>query len=158
MSDARTGAIAPPRVAVGIIVAVLLVTGPIGVSVTGEPDTLGDGTATVTVLEPGSDALSITDGRFGTEVSYVRIPDLVVDVESVSGQPRLLYVVRVPALGLDEDNSRLVRSTGRLRVPLRDRAIDQEVSGTYSGRLVVRVQSFSGMQTVSNRSIEVRVE
>jgi hypothetical protein len=63
--------------------------------------------------------------------------------------------VQVPALGLDEDNSRLVRSTGRLRVPLRDQAIDQSVSGTYSGRLIVRVQSFSGMQTVSNRSIEV---
>ena len=155
MSDAKTSATAPPRVAVGIIVAVLLVTGPIGVNVTGEPAALGDGTATVTVLDPTGDRVPITDGRFGTAVSYVRIPDLVVDVESVSGQPRLLYIVRVPALGLDEDNSRLVRSTGRLRVPLRDRAVNQEVSGSYSGRLIVRVQSFSGMQTVSNRSIEV---
>jgi hypothetical protein len=152
--DGSTGV----RVAVGVILAVLLITGPLGgIDVTEETTALGDGTATVRILESGEREFAITDGRFGTNVSYVRVPDLRLDVESVSGQPRVLYIVRVPALGLDESNSRLLESTGRLRVPLRDQAVRTVSNESYEGRVIVRIQSFSGMETVRNQSIEVRV-
>ncbi len=156
MSDADER-ITSTRLVVGGILAMLVLTGPLGiVDVTGERVALDDGTATLSVDQPDSEAIRITDGRFGTNVSYVRIPDLLVTVEELQGQPRVLYIVKVPALGISADNRRLVESEGRLRVPLRDRAVTGEVSGTYEGRVIVRVQSFSGMRTISNRTIEVR--
>lgn len=152
-ATARSG-----RAAVGVILLVAVATGPLGVvDITGETTALGEGTATVTVLEPSEKRVPITAGRFGTDVSYVRMPDLLVDVGDVSGQPRLLYTVQIPALDIDAENRRLIESPGRMRVPLRDRALARDVSGTYEGRVVVRVQSFSGIQTVANRSIEVAV-
>jgi hypothetical protein len=130
-----------------------------------EPAALGDGTATVDVVEPTAETLSIDRGRFGADVSYLRLPDLVVDVSNVTGRPRVVYAVRVPALGLDRVENRLIREEGRLRVSMADRAYPPRGSGdgglpepgTYDGRLVVRVQSFASDRTVRNRTIQVRV-
>lgn len=130
-----------------------------------QPATLGDGTATVDVVEPTRDTLETAPGRFGTTVSYLRLPDLVADVSNVSGRPRLVYSVRVPALELDRQETRLIHGEGRLAVAMADRAYPPRASaddglpdpGTYDGRLVVRVQSFSSDRTIVNRTIEVQV-
>lgn len=155
----------PATVVTAVVLGTLLLSGPIGaVDLTGSPAELGEGTASVTVVQPDSDQFRMTTGRFGADVLYTRLPDLVVDVESVTGQPRLVYSLTVPGLEIDRSEQRLIRSPGRLRVPMRDHALPPEpVAGapeirrddTYSGRLVVRVQSFAGQHVVVNRSIEV---
>jgi hypothetical protein len=145
---------------VGIILFVLVLSGPVGgVDFTGEPTTLDDGNASVTVAEGSTDTLTVSEGRFGTNVTYVRIPDAVLDVESVRGQPRVVYLVTVPNLSVDKQSRRYIESTGRLTVPMSDRALpNRPAAGTYEGRMVIRVQSFGYDEVVLNRSVEVTVE
>lgn len=150
----------PPvvRAAVALVLFGMLLSGPVGgVDLAREEPSLGDGTASVTVVEPDDGPVVVTEGRFGTNVSYVRIPDLVVDVTSVDGQPRVFYQVRIPELGIEKQNDRVVRSTGRLRVPVSDRAVPKgaAVDGAKA-HLVVRVQSYTQGAVVLNRTVEVR--
>lgn len=141
-----------------IILFGMLLSGPAGgIDFARDRLSIGDGTASVTVVEPADEPVRVTDGRFGTNVSYVRIPDLVVDVRSVDGKPRVFYQVTVPELGVRKQNERIVRSTGRLRVPISDRALPREVTADgATARLVVRVQSYTGGTVVMNRTVELR--
>jgi hypothetical protein len=150
----------PPvvRIVVAVVVIVMLLSGPgSGIEFARDRASLGDGTASVTVVEPPDEDLRVTEGRFGTNVSYLRIPDLVVDVTSLDGRPRVLYQVTVPELGIQKQNDDIVRSTGRMRVSISDRALPPgtDVDGT-TARLVVRVQSFTGQTVVVNRTVDVR--
>ncbi|WP_302081719.1 hypothetical protein [Salinibaculum rarum] len=147
-----------PLIAVAVILVGMLLSGPVGgVDLVPERPSLDEGTASVTVIEPTADSIRVTEGRFGTNVSYVRIPDLVIDVTSVEGQPRVLYQVTVPDLNIRKQNDKLVQSNGRLRVPISDHAVVKE--GALDGvraRLVVRVQSYSGETVVMNRTVAVQ--
>lgn len=149
--------VSPARAVTAVILVVLLLSGPgSGLDFTGERTSLGKGDATVRVVEPSTEAIPVTNGRFGTSVSYVRIPDLVVDVSAVEGNPRVFYQVVVPSLDIRKQNDEIIRSTGRLRVPIYDRAVPKgtTIEGAEA-RLIVRVQSFSGGQVVLNRTVEV---
>ena len=146
------------RVVVAVVLVVVLLSGPgTGIDLTSERPSLGDGTATVTVVQPEDGPLSVTDARFMRGASYVRIPDLVVDVTDVTGQPRVFYQVSIPALDVKKQNDRIVDAPGRFVVPLSDRAIPEDWvpdNGT-TARVVVRVQSYSEGRTVLNRTVHV---
>lgn len=156
-------AVAPDRsgTVTGLVVVLTVLGGVAGTS----PTTVGEGTATIAIETPTTDRLVTEPGRFGTAATYLRLPDLVADVTDATGRPRLVYAVRVPALDLDRQRTRLIRGEGRMRVPMPDRAYPPRASGdaglpepgSYDGRLVVRVQSASHDRTVVNRSIQVRV-
>lgn len=145
------------RLVVGVVVIILFVTALSGfLGFTAGESELGGGTATVTVAEPTADTFVVTDGRFGTDARYLRIPDLVATVEKRDGQPRLVYRVRIPELGVDRQETTLITASGRTRVPMDDIAFEEVQPGTYDGRIVVRVQSFTDDTTVLNRSVEVQ--
>lgn len=147
------------RVTVGLILATLAITGPVGVDIvaSGE-ERLGEGTASVTLVQPTGEEVRVTQGRFGSGVWYVRLPDLVVDVERVEGRPRVQYAVAVPALGVDRTETELLTAPGRLRVPVDDRALpDRPENSTYRGSVRVRVQSLTAEKTVLNRTVQVTV-
>ncbi len=147
-----------PQIAVAVVLVGMLLSGPVGgVELVGEQPSLDDGTATVTVVEPTADPIRVTAGRFGTNASYVRIPDLVVDVTNIDGQPRVFYQVTIPELNIRKQNDKIIQSSGRLRVPISDHTVPKEATldGT-TARLVVRVQSYSGGEVVLNRTVEVR--
>jgi hypothetical protein len=157
----------PAALAVSLVVVVAVLTGPLGlVDLTGEPAQLGDGNASVAVLGPETGRIPMTEGRFGADVMYTRLPDLAVEITAVTGRPRILYTVRVPELRIDRTVRRLVRSEGRMRIRMSDYALPREnddfpdplQNRSYDGTLVVRVQSFTTQYTVLNRSVEVRVE
>lgn len=150
-----------PRVVTALILVVVVVAGPPGVVdiVATDDERLGDGTASVTVLEPETNHLRVTDGRFGAAVSYVRLPDLVVDVDRVEGQPRIQYTIAVPELGVEKAVTRVVTSERRVHLSVADQALPGKPErAEYRGFLRVRVQSFTTEKTVVNRSLEVAVE
>jgi hypothetical protein len=142
------------------VLFVLVLAGPVGgVDIVGEPATLDDGNASVTVVADSVDSLTVSKGRFGTDVTYVRIPDAVVDVDRVRGRPRVVYLLSVPNLSVDKQSRRYIESPGRLTIPMRDRALpERPAAGTYRGRVLIRVQSFGYDDVILNRSIEVTVE
>jgi len=145
----------PVRAAVAVVLAALLLTGPLGVDVTADRS-LGDGTATVEADPP--ETLRITDGRFGADIAYLRVPETAVDVRAVEGSPRLVYEVGVPELGVEERAYRVVDRPGTVRMRVPHREVDAAGDGPYRGYVAVRVQSFDSYETVSNRSVEVTVE
>lgn len=146
------------RILVGVVVVTLVVSGPVvGLDFTESADELGEGTATVGSIEAPDRQLRITDGRFGTEAKYLRVPDLVADVEEIEGRPQIVYEVIVPALDVKLRSTEVVSSSGTVRVEMADRALDSVSEGPHQGYVVVGVQSFSSDVTLANRSVEVVV-
>jgi hypothetical protein len=144
---------------VAVVLGTLVVTGPLvggqdGARATAE---LGEGTATVEdVGLTGS--LSMTPGRFGTGVVYLRIPDAAVDFSAVTGRSRLVYRVAVPALDFDRvGTAPFGTGTTRRQVGMSDRAFSPErVNSTrYRVAVTVRVQSFAVDRTVFRRNVTV---
>lgn len=157
----RESRVTAVRIATGLIIATVLVAGPpLGIDVVSSGDErIGEGTVNATVVHSAGDGIRVTEGRFGTGVWYVRLPDLVVNIDRYRGQPRVQYAIAIPELGVDRTETRLVASTGRLRIPVDDRALaDRPANSSYRGTVRIRVQSLSAEKTYLNRTVEVTVE
>lgn len=148
---------------VGVVVLSLVVAGPVASGSEAQyPSTFGDGDATVSVDSFPADSLVVNSGQFGTDVYYLRIPDVVLTVEDVRDQPRLVYRVEIPELGVDESMTRVLSEgrPGSRRIRGIDRAFDgSELSeSTYTATVSLRVQSFEVDRTITstNTSVEVR--
>lgn len=151
-----------PHLLVALVVAVsLVVTGPlVGVDATGPPATdFGDGTASVAEVTVDTDAFAVTAGRFGTGVDYLRIPAAVVHVDAVSGRPRLVYVVEVPALDLTLTDRAVITAASTTRLDPDDRAFERGrlSNESYDATFTVRVQSFTASKTVSRENVTAEV-
>lgn len=149
----------PVAAVVVLVVLVLVGTGPLtGFDVTGTPDTFGEGNATIDTASVDSSALTVTDGRFGANVSYLRVPAATVTVGAVTDRPRLVYIVSVPGLGIERVESEVMTGSGTYRLVPDDRALDPDGSaGMYNASLSVRVQSFSTDWTVTRLNTTVEV-
>jgi hypothetical protein len=126
----------------------------------GPPGTVGDGNAVASSVTVDGDTVRITPGRFGTAVSYVRVPDASVRLTGVTGAPRVVYRLEVPALGIDHHATRLVSGPGSVTVRLRDVAVRPErvSADRYEGRLTVRIQSHTVDRLVRTESLTIEVE
>jgi len=163
--DKGIGSLGPTELAQLLLIAVVVVvlvfsSSFVGLSLTqSESTSLGDGNATVTAVSVDVTAVQITPGRFGTDVSYLRIPDAQIDIDDLEGQPRLVYRVEVPALDLDLAATKLIQNPGPTTVRLSDAALaaDQLDADSYEGRVTVRVQSLSSDYTVFNESATIEV-
>lgn len=148
--------------AVGVVALVLVTSGALGGVGELEPSALDDGTATVAVETLPTERLHIDDGRFGTDVRYLRIPDASVRVSDVRGTPRVVYRVEIPALDVDQASSTLLTDDAdrAVRIPGTHRAFESgEVrEDRYAATVSIRIQSFSVDRTVVtvNETVEVR--
>ena len=85
---------------VAVVAVVTLLSGPlVGIDLTTEPDEglnsgAGTGNATVRVTD-FPEAVSISEGRYGAQQYFLRVPDATVDVTDIDGQPFLVYDVDV---------------------------------------------------------------
>lgn len=164
-----------------VLVAALIVLGLVAAGPGwSSTDDLGEGTADVRIVEPtwlaagvgpADHRIRAEPGRFGTPAWYVRTPAVVVDVANVSGRPELYYDVAVPELDADPPPVRRgLSGPGRYRLAPEDVALPpagatadgtdayRPEDGTYTGRLEVRVRSFSADRVVANRTVEVVVD
>lgn len=146
---------------VGVLVVLVLVgAGPLtGLDVSdAQSSTVGEGNATVESVAVDRSTLAVTDGRFGTNVSYLRIPTATVTLGSVTGRPQLVYLVSAPALDVDRIETLVVTSGGTYRLDPDDRALAPGVQpGSYTVSITVRFQSFSTEQVLlrTNETVEV---
>ncbi|QIO21631.1 hypothetical protein [Haloarcula sp. JP-L23] len=143
------------------VVVVSLSTGPLaGSDVTAERvSDFGEGTATVSSVRAETAAIRVTDGRFGTAVEYLRPPTATVHVASVTGRPRLVYLVSVPDIDVDLVETAVVRRSGTYRLVPEDKGLARGTAEaeTYDGTLTVRVQSFTADRTVYRENVTVEV-
>ena len=150
-------------VLVGTVVVALVLSGSLvpGVSLTQSgPDSLDEGNVTVSNVAVDVESVVITPGRFGTNVSYVRVPDAEITVQRTQGQPRVVYQLAIPELGIDHSEPKLLTKTGRTTVRIDPMAIQpaQLSKDSYEGQVTVRVQSYTVDRVVYNASISVEVE
>lgn len=148
--------------AVAVVLAGLLLTSPVLGLVTVDPPSsrdVGDGSATVSSVSVPTEEIRLTQGRFGTDVTYLRVPDALVTVDSTTGKSRLVYRVQIPELDVDLDGTKPVEPghTGSYRIRVPDRALElsRRSGETYQGTVTVRVQSFTVDRTVANETIQV---
>lgn len=148
--------------AVGVVAVTLALSGPAVSAVSFGPSPggeLDDGNATVASASLDGTA-ALTDGRFGTGVAYLRVPDATVRLSAVTGNPRLVYRVSVPGLGVDAAaTTGLGPASRRARVRVPDRAFEPATvdRDRYRGTLSVHVQSFAVYRTVLRRNVTVEV-
>lgn len=138
------------------------VTGGLGAGAVGAPTQVGDGTANVTVTSLPSERIHLDRGRFGTNVTYLRVPDARVRVTDVRGTSRLLYRVQLPALDIDAV-SRTYITTGddgahTLRGPTQGIEFRSVPEPRYDATVTIRVQSFEIDKTVVRVNATVEVE
>lgn len=141
-----------------VVVFVLVGTGPLlGVDVTSaSPSTFGDGNATVSEVGVDQSRLALTPGRFGANVTYLRVPAATVAVDDVTERPQLLYIVSAPGLDVRLVERQVVTGPGRVRLAPDDRAMRPErADGAYNVTLTVRVQSFTTDRTVARTTASV---
>jgi len=148
---------------VGLVLFVLVLSSPVLGAVDLTPETrdrLGDGRAEATLVSDPAADLFIDRGRFGTRVFYLRVPTAVVDVESVTGRPRVVYRVAVPGLDFERTATARVTDPGRVRVPVDARAVPLAAvaNDTYRAEITVRVQSFEIDRVVAQRTATIPVE
>jgi len=154
----------PPTVVALLVLVTLVVTGPlVGVdAVRTQPTTIGDGTAAISSVQLPTSEIQITNGRFGTSVAYLRVPDASVSVDSVTGRPRLLYQVAVPALDISREDEQVLSEgqSGTFRLAPGDRAVQQSSleRDVYNGTVLLRVQSFETAETIVAQNVTVQVE
>jgi hypothetical protein len=154
----------PPTVVALLVLVTLVVTGPlVGVdAVRTQPTTIGDGTAAISSVQLPTSEIRFTDGRFGTNVAYLRVPDASVSVDSVTGRPRLLYQVAVPALDISREDEQVLSEgqSGTFRLAPGDRAVRQSSleRDVYNGTVLLRVQSFETAETIVAQNVTVQVE
>lgn len=149
---------------VTVILAGLLLTGPlIGVVPLGgsAAEQLGDGNATVADVAIATEVFAISEGRFGTEMWYLRVPDATVDVAATDGRSRLVYRLQVPALNVETVSTAPIASgaTGPRHLSIDDPAFAPRTIGrdSYQARVTIRVQSFAVDRTVLDETVAVEV-
>ncbi|QSG07048.1 hypothetical protein [Halapricum desulfuricans] len=147
---------------VGAVLVALVISGPLvpGLSLAhSEPDSLDEGDATVSSVSVDAEKVTITPGRFGANVSYIRVPDAAVAVDGIEGQPRVVYQLSIPELGIDHSEPKLITTKGRTTVGVDPIAVQPRrvTRDSYSGRVTVRVQSFTVDRVQYNESITVEV-
>lgn len=144
------------------VVLSLVATGPlVGLDVTqGSPDSFGEGTATVTAVDIEDSEFRVTAGRFGTDVSYLRVPTASVTVGSVTGRPRLVYVVRVPSADINVVSTTLVTDPSRTyTLDPGDQGIERDsIREPVTATVTVRLQSFTVDRTITRRNVTVEGE
>lgn len=122
------------------------------------PDAVGDGTANVTVSSVPTEQVRMTPGRFGTDVVYLRVPPATVDVASVTGRPRLVYVARVPALDFRRLGTTQLDADARVqtvRMDARAFRYERVANESYRVQLTLRVQSFEVNDVIYRRNVTV---
>lgn len=161
MDDARVAVYA----AVALILGTALVSGPLvgAVDFTRErEDTFapGSGSADVSVVSTPERA-RLDRGSFGSGAYNLRVPDATVQIAAVSGQPMLVYKIRIPDLGYTRGTAHFLDSSseGRMTVSIEEDALDPDDidRDSYPGELVVLVRADGGDEVLYRGPVTVEV-
>ena len=127
-------------VAVGLVLVLTFATGPFGpleISTADESPRLGTGSADVTVVTT-PDTATITPADHGAVGHYLEVPDAVVDVERLRGNPILEYRLKLNGLGYARTSVHTLGDSGdgRQTIVLERDLLEKEFDrDTYNGTM-----------------------
>lgn len=120
----------------------------------------GSGHARATVLST-PDSVALEKGEYGSGSYYLRVPDAVVRLEGVSGQPLLTYKLYIRELGYSRGTTHFLSPTseGRMEVSLSTDAFapDRIQQEQYRGELILRLRDDRGERTLAEKNVTVVV-
>lgn len=154
--------------AVALIVAVTVLSGPLVGVVdltyergTGLTDEAGSGSVDVAV-QSLPDRGTISEGRYGSQKFYLRVPDAVVTLSNVTGQPLVKYDLDIPGLGLSTGTTAFVTdaAAGRKTLSISQQTFepDELSQDRYDATVSVLVRADGNATVVAERSIVIEVE
>lgn len=133
-------------VTVVILVVVPVISGPLvsGVSLTSTEATLpasGTGTASVEVISVPTGSVSLDRSDFGAGTFHLAADPAVVEVEAVSGNPRVNYAIDIPALEFTDIHAYQLGKHGTEQLELTFRPVelapDRIDADTYNATVAV---------------------
>ncbi|MFB6221390.1 MAG: hypothetical protein ABEH90_08115 [Halolamina sp.] len=151
--------------AVVVVVGVTLASGPligaVQFTAASEADAPpGSGHARATVLST-PDSATLEKGEYGSGSYYLRIPDAVVRLADVSGQPLLSYQLYIRELGYSRATTHFLSPSneGRMEVSLSSDAFAPEEikEERYRGELILRLRDDGGERTLVEKNVTVAV-
>jgi hypothetical protein len=151
---------------IALIVGVTLASGPLvgAVDLTHErPEEAfspGSGSANVTVLSLPERA-TLTKGKYGAGSYYLEVPDATVRIDSLSGQPMVVYTLRIRELGYTRSTTHFLEAGMEGSQPLNiERGTlspDRIAKNVYAGELLVEVRDDAGERIIETRNVTVEV-
>lgn len=154
------------RVTVGIIVLVTVVSGPIvgAVDFTHQAESSpGDGTVELSVLSIPTNNARFEPGRYGSTGHILRVPDAVVSVDAIRGEPVIIYKIRIPGLSyvrlsIHLPNEKHRGDRYRLSLEPDNFASERLTRETYDAELLIVVRERNTAQTIAKTNISVEVK
>ncbi|MFW5918235.1 MAG: hypothetical protein ACOCR0_02005 [Haloferacaceae archaeon] len=149
-----------------LIVVVSLLSGPlVGLDLTTAPASavgsgVGQGTLTATVTSMPDNA-TLERGGFGADAFALSAPPATIDIESVSGQPLVVYRLEIPELGLTHSTTYFVSSTDRGTLTLEmdpySLSPDRITADSYRGTVAVSVRIGERVNHLDRHNVTVEV-
>lgn len=163
--DAARGSV---YAAVALIAAVTIISGPLVGAVdltyergSGITDDIGSGSADV-VVHSLPESATISEGRYGSQTVYLRVPDARITLSNVTGQPLLKYDLDIPELGFSTGTTTFVteRSEGRktLSIPRKTFDASEIERDRYEATVSILVRADGNTTVVDQRSMNVEVK
>ena len=154
---------------VAVVVAVTLASGPLvgAVDLTEEADDgiteeLGEGSADVE-LHVFPEEVTLSEGRYGSEQYYLRVPDASYTLSNVTGQPIVVYSVTLEGPETYSSGSKnsfvTAENEGRRIISIDEKVFDRDElrPGRYNATVTLLVRG-DGEQTIETETFTVEVE
>lgn len=155
-------------VAVGVIVAVTLLSGPLAGAVDLTPATsegiCTDSTnASVDVtVESLPDSATLSEGRYGSQTYYLRVPDAVATVQNITGCPFLVYEFDIEEMSYGVSTTAFLSPDRTGRQTLEIERIPREASEItreqYNATTRLLIRTDAGDTVVREESFVIEVE
>ncbi len=156
---------------VGLIGILTLVSGPLvpGIDLTAArtdaPTLIGNETDSISaavVSAPDTD-IRFEKAQFGAGTYELVVPDAVIRIEAVSGRPRVIYRLNIPAMHYSRGTIHFVdaaQANSRLTLNFEstDFTPDELSQERYAGRLAIVTLDSTGSTEIYNESVTIRVE
>jgi len=152
---------------VGVMVLFAVVSGPAvpGVEFAGEPQSQdvnpGVGSLDVSVVHVPDDGYYLQKGEFGTGVYYLNVPEAVVNIDSVEGEPLLTYKIKIDSLGYSRPTVHFLNGSeeGRMNLSIQRDSVDQNLidQESYEATVLIIHRFRGGTRTVFSKNVTVEV-
>ena len=157
----------PSRVVAGTVAVILVLTiatGPLGLYDVPESratDSLGEGNASITVVS-APETIPLEKGRYGNDEYHLRVPDAVITIDNLTGNPILNYNLDIPAMDTSKSSVHFLGQAGegRYRLSFADSAMaaSEVDQGSYRARLEIVVRSNGTERVVYDQPATVEVQ
>lgn len=123
---------------------------------------IGSGALDVSVQSVPTEGVTLEKGQYGSQSFYLHVPDAQVQVESVSGQPMIVYKIRIPELGYSSGTTAFLSESNvgnhTLHIQRKALAPDRVKQESYDAELIILVRAGGEEAELVRQPVTVEVK